>query len=354
MLSIIINNYILIVLLIGFIVLLSNSLKNNVNKKRDRIRELLVVIIILVISSAFRTYFLGLDHYTVGSIITYYICYILRPPVIIIFTALLTEKKYIKYLSLLCLINTLIYTIGLFNGMTFSFTAYNELVRGPFCYTAHVLCVFYFLVLLSVVVKQYNRHNIIRTILLLSFMVVCSFASLIDINSKEIYLFDTAILICGFEYYLYLYMEHNKIDVLTNAYNRATFYSDIKRLGNKVTSVISIDMNDLKKINDNEGHDEGDKAIFTIANVLLNVDSNNVRIYRVGGDEFVGLCFYKERELVKDYVKNAKKELNKTKYHCSFGFAYKDIDDIYEVYKYADNKMYKDKEAYHKKYGRYR
>ena len=149
-------------------------------------------------------------------------------------------------------------------------------------------------------------------------------------------------------------MEHNKIDVLTGAFNRASFYNDIDKLGHKVTSVISIDMNDLKKINDTKGHDEGDKAIITISKVLLNVDDSNVRIYRIGGDEFAALCFYKVKENVENFIKKAKKELNKTKYNCSFGYSYKDTSDLHETYKNADNEMYKEHEEYHKKNGRYR
>ena len=331
------SNYVLIVLLVGFVVLLCNSI-NSVNlSTRKRARELLIVIIFLVISSALRSVFESLDHYTIGSTITNFICYTFRPAVIILFTSMVSNRKYTKPLSFLCIINTTIYIIGLFNGITFSFTDSNVMIQGPLFYSSHLFCLFYFLVLLSIIVKQHNRQNPMRTITLLSFMIVCCLASCIDINTNEFTLIDTILLICGLEYYLYIYMEHNKIDVLTGAYNRATFYNDIKKLGNKVTSVISIDMNDLKKINDTLGHDEGDKAILTMASVLLSVDQNNVRIYRVGGDEFVALCFYKEKENVKDYIKKAKKDLSKTSYHCSFGFAYRDTCDIFEVYKKADD-----------------
>ena len=55
-----------------------------------------------------------------------------------------------------------------------------------------------------------------------------------------------------------------------------------------------------------------------------------------------------------NFIKKAKKDLNKTKYNCSFGYSYKDTSDLYEVYKKADNEMYKEKEEYHKKNGRYR
>ena len=354
MLSFIVSNYLLIVLLLGFVIIFNSSLKTIDKCKSDRIRELLIVIVCLVISGAFVNYYSSLDYYHVGNVIAHFVCYILRPAVIVLFTSIIRKKSYVKYISLLCIINTLIYIIGLSNGMTFSINEANEIIRGPMYYTSHFFCSFYFLVLLSIVIRDYNKQNRLRTLTLLSFMIECVIASFFDLTYEEVNLFDIVILICGLEYYLYIYMEHNKIDVLTKTYNRASFYNDTKKLSNKVSSVISIDMNDLKKINDTLGHDEGDKAIVSISRVLMSVDSGNVRIYRVGGDEFVALCFYKHKEDVLDYIKKAKKDLSKTKYHCSFGYAYMDNNDIFEVYKKADDEMYKDKEEYHKKNGRYR
>jgi len=351
MLNLLADNYILITLMIGFVILLGNSLKTNNNPKSGRLRELMAVVVCLVIASSLRTYYDRLDYYSFGRTITYFVCYTLRPAVIILFTALLCDKKFIKKLSYLCFINTAVYSTCFFNGLTFSFNEANMLVRGPLDYTAHIFCIFYFLILLSVVVHQYSSQNKMRTVILLSFMLVCSVASYLDTIYDYINLFDPAMLICGLEFYLYVYIEHNKTDVMTKTYNRASFYSDIKTKGNKVTSVISIDMNNLKTINDNLGHSEGDKAIFTIADILLSIDTKYVRIYRVGGDEFVALCFYKDKYKVIDYIRKAKNKLSKSDYSCSFGYAYKDSDDVYKAYKKADNEMYKEKLKYHKEHG---
>jgi diguanylate cyclase (GGDEF)-like protein len=315
----------------------------------------MAVVVCLVIASSLRTYYDRLDYYSFGRTITYFICYTLRPAVIILFTALLCEKKFVKRLSYLCIINTVVYITCFFNGLTFSFNEANMLVRGPLCYTAHIFCIFYFLVLLSVVVKQYSSQNRMRTVILLSFMLVCSVAAYLDTIYDHLNLFDPTMLICGLEFYLYLYMEHNKTDVMTNTYNRASFYSDIKKFSNKVSSIRSIDMNNLKTINDTQGHNEGDKAITTVSDILLSIDSNYVRIYRLGGDEFAVLCFYKNKTNVHSFITQAKELLAETKYTCSFGFVYNDYkSDLYILYKKADKKMYLEKEKYHKKHPRSR
>ena len=353
MLNLLVDNYILLILMLGFLVLLSNSLKTNKSSKSGRLRELIAVVVVLVIASSLRTYYDRLEYYTFGKTLTYFICYTLRPPVIILFTILLTDKKYLKKLSYLCFINTAVYATCFFNGLAFSFNEANMLVRGPLSYTAHIFCLFYFLVLLSVVVNQYSSQNRMRTVILLSFMLVCSVASYLDIIYEHVNLFDPTMLICGLEFYLYVYIEHNKTDVMTKTYNRASFYSDIKKFSNKVSSIISIDMNNLKTINDTQGHNEGDKAITTVSDILLSIDSNYVRIYRLGGDEFAVLCFYKNKTNVHSFITQAKELLAETKYTCSFGFVYNDHKtDLYKLYKKADKKMYIEKEKYHIKHPR--
>ncbi|MDE5855152.1 MAG: GGDEF domain-containing protein, partial [Ruminococcus sp.] len=47
------------------------------------------------------------------------------------------------------------------------------------------------------------------------------------------------------------------------------------------------DVNFLKYINDNYGHEMGDKAIIRCAEVLLKVVSKKGKVYRTGGDEFI-------------------------------------------------------------------
>lgn len=82
------------------------------------------------------------------------------------------------------------------------------------------------------------------------------------------------------------------IDSMTNAYNRNTYEEDIAELEKNIERcrkvfVTACDVNFLKYINDNYGHDSGDKAIIRCAAVLLRVVGKKGRVYRVGGDEFM-------------------------------------------------------------------
>lgn len=49
--------------------------------------------------------------------------------------------------------------------------------------------------------------------ILITLMLVCTVASYLDIIYYHVNLFDSVMLICGLEFYLYVYMEHYKTDL---------------------------------------------------------------------------------------------------------------------------------------------
>ena len=51
----------------------------------------------------------------------------------------------------------------------------------------------------------------------------------------------------------------------------------------------SWDLNGLKRINDQQGHEAGDAYIIEFARCLREVIPNSKFVYRIGGDEFIGL-----------------------------------------------------------------
>jgi len=91
-------------------------------------------------------------------------------------------------------------------------------------------------------------------------------------------------------------------DPLTGIYNRRGFERQLQVLHEryedegKHLSIVSIDMNDLKYINDNFGHTEGDEALCRLASVLLELIGEDEICARVGGDEFFVLLYADSRE----------------------------------------------------------
>ena len=81
-------------------------------------------------------------------------------------------------------------------------------------------------------------------------------------------------------------------DSLTGVKNRTAYTEAIeefeKRIhcGNPCFAVLVADINDLKKVNDQYGHDVGNELIIHTARILCNTFRNSP-VFRIGGDEFV-------------------------------------------------------------------
>ena len=152
---------------------------------------------------------------------------------------------------------------------------------------------------------------------------------------------------------MFLILQLTKKDALTGLLNRQAYYSYIKAGRKDVTGVISIDMNGLKPINDNEGHIAGDKALVTLSECFLKASKNKHLVFRLGGDEFFILCRKTNEDELKEFVKEIKKNVRETKYSCSIGYCYCDDSnkDLEEYAKESDKMMYEDKARYYQKTG---
>ena len=113
-----------------------------------------------------------------------------------------------------------------------------------------------------------------------------------------------------------------------------------------------MDMDGLKKINDENGHAAGDVALKTLADCFWKSASTNQRVYRIGGDEYVILCSNSTEDEVKDLIMRIKEKVNSTAYSCSIGYAMKTEDSTLDsLYQQADANMYKEKKLYYEKKG---
>lgn len=142
-----------------------------------------------------------------------------------------------------------------------------------------------------------------------------------------------------------------EIDSLTGLPNRYCFneYLSNFKYSEGSLCVILLDINDLKKVNDKQGHLEGDKLIQNasscIKDCFLSEDGRNC--YRIGGDEFVAIINNKsEEEIINmiDNFKNKQKEYNIT---IALGYAYYDNKEelnFEELIADADEKMYINKD----------
>ena len=109
------------------------------------------------------------------------------------------------------------------------------------------------------------------------------------------------------------------IDELTKVYNRRKLQLDIERFLEEKKrykysyTLIFIDLDGFKQINDEYGHSHGDKLLKKVATILKSNARKVDSIYRYGGDEFIvvlGHCKNANKYLMriapyidKDYIK---------------------------------------------------
>ncbi len=89
----------------------------------------------------------------------------------------------------------------------------------------------------------------------------------------------------------------SKTDPLTGLINRREIFEqlskEIERMKREqhVSTLVYIDLNDFKQINDNYGHAAGDQALKIFAEKMQNKLRDSDRMGRIGGDEFVVLLY---------------------------------------------------------------
>lgn len=93
----------------------------------------------------------------------------------------------------------------------------------------------------------------------------------------------------------------SETDELTSLRNRHSYVRHCEKLeetGNyRDRTFIMMDVNGLKRINDTEGHDAGDALLVSVADIMNKVFGRYGNIYRIGGDEFVGLLSVTKEQL---------------------------------------------------------
>ena len=149
---------------------------------------------------------------------------------------------------------------------------------------------------------------------------------------------------------LYIYENLLLYDSLTSLGSR---YAYEKRLNliceNRYSStIITVDVNNLKLINDELGHAVGDIAIKSVGNYLkINIPDSEV--YRIGGDEFIVIYIGIIKE---EFFANLKRNLfikgisERLEVSFSLGFSYyiPELEtNIEEVLQMSDKNMYKEK-----------
>ena len=149
------------------------------------------------------------------------------------------------------------------------------------------------------------------------------------------------------------------IDALTKVRNKRAYDLEIKRLANELDEgkkefgMAMVDLNNLKMINDQYGHDKGNIAICNLCRVICEVFVHSP-VFRIGGDEFVVILQHHDYENLDELKAAFEREMKKfssrtepwESISAAAGYACYDpaLDkDVESVFNRADHEMYERK-----------
>ena len=130
------------------------------------------------------------------------------------------------------------------------------------------------------------------------------------------------------------------VDMLTCLKNR-NYLNDRIEIWNQNTvypqCVVVLDLNNVKYLNDTFGHEEGDKQIKAVANVLFKTQLENTELLRTDGNEFmIYMVGYTEKKVV-SYIKKLLKEFKKLPYEYGVAIGFSMINDDLKLIEDAFN-----------------
>ena len=143
-------------------------------------------------------------------------------------------------------------------------------------------------------------------------------------------------------------------DILTGLHNRRgwsriteTEEARSRRYQHSCTLVV-VDLDELKQINDTRGHRAGDQLIRQAARVIHSTTRQPDRVARVGGDEFAILLVETDYERARGFLARLDAALSAAGVRASMGCAEWNPDEtLCDTLYRADQAMYNDKRARH-------
>lgn len=332
----------IIVFLIVFI--LAN---NNFSKKTNRLfLASSLCVLVLILEEAWELTLAMDTVYTQFRVVLSAIGYTLRPMtayflVLIIFKG---TKKWKGIISIPVVLNGLVAFSALFGKWAFWYTPSNEFVRGPLGIVPFLTAAFYIALMLWMTVQECRKGDLMEALTVALIVILTVTATIMESVFKFSAIQSAASGISIAFYYLFLHTNQNSRDTLTGALTRRRFYLDAEKYNASISGVISLDLNNLKELNDKHGHLAGDKALITMTEVIKRCIKKRASVYRTGGDEFMILCYKISEEEAVELIRRIKKAMEETPYRCAMGYApYHPLLGLEMVCQKADKAMYSDK-----------
>ncbi len=345
----ILNNYQVLFELFGLLIILIISV-HIPDRMKIFMRTTVILLFVAIIAHNLEAWTQTLETYTVLRPLLTSVKYLIYPIILMMLIETISQDaiKIPKKFKILMLIPELIciplYFSSQWTHIVFYYRLDNVYEKGAIYFLPYIIFAIY-LILFIIQIIFYLRHYKTRDKIIALYITLVSAAFIIiylilkgDTDFTPIFTSATVF------YFLFIYIHLASLDPLTGLMNRQSYYKDINDINDRIESVIVVDMNELKYLNDTYGHDAGDTALKIIAKILLKHAGHHKAVYRTGGDEFIILYSIKDEKEIKRRIQAINDDLAKTDYTCALGYAMRKKEEkVVDTVSRADNNMYEDK-----------
>ena len=336
-----------------FLYVLMNS--NNLlcaHRKRSFLYGIVFTILVILSEIGTVMVFEGQIRFRGWNIFFNVLGFAFTPIIPMILTAVFDAKSYKTHISLLLptFINVLAVLLSPFFGLIFYVDANNFYSRGDFFYIFVAVYIFNLIYLgfRTVYACQRSLYPIKFKIISLSVFIIAG--TFIQLLIPSIHSSWHCVTLSLFMLYIYLSEFDSSFDILTGLYTRSAFEKALTQLKNRrMLSVIVMDIDSFKEINDTYGHEYGDTVLKEVGAIIRNSFDDRIACYRIGGDEFCVIRRDARRENLKLQIELMIKNLAEARQNdrilptISYGYSVFQGDeapDIQKILKQADDQMY--------------
>ena len=255
-------------------------------------------------------------------------------------------RKLIYLIGLVNIINVVIVIISMPYGWFYTIDANNVYHRGEFYLLSILITVLLLFVSFLIIVANRKNLNKRSFLSLLFFAFPPAISIVLQVKFYGVSLMLNSVVFSILVLFLNIQNHGMFTDHLTKIGNRKKLDTYLGRkirlnsMGNGFSAIL-LDIDGFKNINDTYGHNVGDEALESAANLLKSCLRENDFIARYGGDEFciiLDVSNNRDLEAMVSRINSSVEAYNKTKsntYDLSFSMGYAVYDK--EIYRGADD-----------------
>ena len=303
------------------------------------------------------------------------------------------KKPFLKTKLVLLIIDEIAIVANIFCGFFFYITEDNIYTHGDYFYVMHFVSILFIVmagISMFLNIKILGKAQILYGTIIISLYVLPIILQVLFFQNTLIIMFGASLIMLVTLFSLEtpdyvklqttleelertkselekLNIKNDKLahlDQMSELLNRTAYeekVSDLKTNMEKIREeneiiIFMADLNFLKYLNDNFGHNTGDEAIKNVALIIKESFSDKENCYRIGGDEFCVISIGNDpiefETMYQQFTDKVAEKSKKVNYPFSVASAYYVVQDesINEAMQIVDNMMYEDKKEIKKQY----